>query len=58
MIPDHTDNKTVLLGDFAYNSNEFVNCLASENITLYLNKSPFVNKNRVVDRAIRTVEYK
>jgi hypothetical protein len=29
--------------------------LASESITLYLNKSPFVNKNRVVDRAIRTI---
>jgi hypothetical protein len=55
MITDHTDNRAVLLGDFAHNTNEFVNYLASENITLYLNKSSFVNKNRVVDRAIRTI---
>jgi hypothetical protein len=55
MITDYTDNRTVLLGDFAYNKNEFVDYLASENITLYLNKSPFVNKNRVVDRGIRTI---
>jgi hypothetical protein len=52
MITDYTDNRAVILGDFAYNKNEFVNYLASENITLYLNKSPFVNKNRVIDRAI------
>jgi hypothetical protein len=55
MITEYTNTKTVLLKDFVYNKNEFVDYLPSENITLYLNKSPFVNKNRVVDRTIRTI---
>jgi hypothetical protein len=58
MINIYTDNKTILLGDFVYNSNEFVDYLASENITLYLNKFPFVNKNCIVDRLIRTIRDK
>jgi hypothetical protein len=55
MITEYTNNKIVLLGEFVYNKNEFIDYLVFENITLYLNKSPFVNKNRVVDRAIRII---
>jgi hypothetical protein len=32
MITDHTDKRSVLLGDFAYITNEFVDYLASEKL--------------------------
>jgi hypothetical protein len=35
-----------------------VDYLESQGITLYLNSSPFLNKNRVVDRVIRTIRDK
>jgi hypothetical protein len=45
----------VKLGDFMYKRNTFLDYLDSQKITLYLNTSPFINKNRVVDRVIRTI---
>jgi hypothetical protein len=41
-----------------YKKNTFLDYLACEGITLYLNSSPFLNKNRVVDRVIRTIRDK
>jgi hypothetical protein len=41
-----------------YKRSVFLNYLASEGITLYLNTSPFLNKNRVVGRVIRTLRDK
>jgi hypothetical protein len=38
-----------------YKRNSFLEYLESENIILYLNSSPLINKNRVVDRVIRTI---
>jgi hypothetical protein len=38
-----------------YKRNTFLDYLASESVTLYLNSTPFLNKNRVVDRVIRTI---
>ena len=58
MIKEDSKNDTVTLGDFIYKKNEFISYLASENIKLYLNASPFVNKNRIVDRVIRTIRDK
>jgi hypothetical protein len=45
----------IKLGDFMYKRNSFFDYLNSQNITLCLNSSPFINKNRVVDRVIRTI---
>jgi uncharacterized protein YaaR (DUF327 family) len=58
MMSEYTESKTVVLGDFTYNWNEFIDYLISENITLYLNKSLFVKKNRVVDRVIKIIHDK
>jgi hypothetical protein len=41
-----------------YKRNTFLDYLESQGITLYLNSSPFLNKNRVVDRVIRTIRDK
>jgi hypothetical protein len=38
-----------------YKRNSFLDYLDSQKITLYLNSSPFINKNRVVSRVIRTI---
>ena len=58
MIDNDFKKDAVNLGNFTYKQNVFVNYLASEKITLYLNTSSFVNKNRVVDRVIRTIRDK
>ena len=58
MMQENSRSETVRLGDFTYKKNEFISYLDSENISLYLNTSPFVNKNRVVDRVIRTIRDK
>jgi hypothetical protein len=58
MIEDNDDQKTIKLGKMFYKRNSFLEYLESENITLYLNSSPFINKNRVVDRVIRTIRDK
>ena len=55
MIEDSSRITMVKLGDFMYKRNTFLDYLYSQKITLYLNSSPFINKNRVVDRVIRTI---
>jgi hypothetical protein len=57
MIEDNDKPETVKLGKMIYKRNVFLDYLASEGITLYLNSSPFLNKNRV-DRVIRTIRNK
>jgi hypothetical protein len=57
MIEDNDRPETVRLGKMIYKRNVFLNYLESKSITLYLNSSPFLNKNRV-DRVIRTVRDK
>jgi hypothetical protein len=52
MIEDNDRPDTVKLGKMIYKRNIFLDFLASEGITLYLNPSPFLNKNRVIDRVI------
>jgi hypothetical protein len=54
MIEDNDRPETIKLGKIIYKRNTFLNYLASQGITLYLNSSPFLNKNRAVDRVIRT----
>jgi hypothetical protein len=49
MIEDNDRPETIKLGKMIYKKNIFQEYLASKNITLYLNSSPFLNKNRVVD---------
>jgi hypothetical protein len=58
MIKKNFGCPTIRLGDFAYKRNSFLEYLNSEHITLYLNSSPFINKNRVVDQVIRTIRGK
>jgi hypothetical protein len=58
MIEDNDRVETVRLGKIFYKRNVFLDYLKSEGITLYLNSSPFLNKNRVVDRVIRTIRDK
>jgi hypothetical protein len=58
MIEDNDRLKTIRLGKMIYKRNTFLDYFASEGITLYLNSSPFLNKNRVVDRVIRTIRDK
>jgi hypothetical protein len=55
MIEDNDGSKTIKLGKMYYKTNSFLEYLQSQNITLYLNSSPFLNKNRVVDRVIHTI---
>ena len=57
-LKDNSKNPTIRLGDFDYQRNSFLEYLSSEHISLYLNSSPFINKNRVVDRVIRTIRDK
>jgi hypothetical protein len=45
MIKDNNKMERVKLGKFIYKRNSFLDYLESEDITLYLNKSPFINKN-------------
>jgi hypothetical protein len=58
MIQENSKKNTITLGDFTYKKNEFITCLTSENIKLYLNSSPFINKNGIVDRVIKTIHSK
>jgi hypothetical protein len=58
MIEDNDRPETVKLGKMIYKRNVFLDYLASEGITLYLNPSPFLNKNRVDDQVIRTIHDK
>jgi hypothetical protein len=58
MIEDNDRPETIRLGKMIYKRNTFLDYLASEGITLDLNSSPFLNKNRVVDRVIRTIRDK
>jgi hypothetical protein len=44
----------IKLGKMIYKRNTFLYHLEFENITLYLNSSPFLNNNRIVDRVIST----
>jgi hypothetical protein len=55
MIEDNDIPETIKLGVMTYKRNSFLDYLASEGLTLYLNFSLFLNKNRVVDRVIRTI---
>jgi hypothetical protein len=57
-LQDNLKNQTIRLGDFDYRRNSFLEYLSSEHISLYFNSSPFINKNRVVDRVIRTIRDK
>jgi hypothetical protein len=50
MIEDNDIPDKIRLGKMIYKRNIFLEYLACENITLYLNLSPFLNKNRVVDQ--------
>jgi hypothetical protein len=55
------NNKIIKLGEFDtmnYTKNIFTEYLKQNNITMYLNPSKFTNKNRVIDRAIRTIRDK
>jgi hypothetical protein len=54
MIEENDRIETIKLGEMMYKRSTFLDYLESESITLYINSSPFVNKNRVVDRVIRT----
>jgi hypothetical protein len=58
MIEDNDRPETVKLGVMTYKRNIFLDYLESKKITLYLNSSPFLNKNRVVNRVIRTTRDK
>jgi hypothetical protein len=58
MIEDNDRPQTVRLGVMFYKRNVFLDYLESEGITFYLNSSPFLNKNRIVDRVIRTIRDK
>jgi hypothetical protein len=49
--------ETIALGDFWIKSNALTQYLAGS-ADLYLNSSPYTNKNRVIDRAIRTIRDK
>jgi hypothetical protein len=55
MIEDNDRPETVRLGVMTYKRNVFLDYLESEGITFYLNSSPFLNKNRVVDGVICTI---
>jgi hypothetical protein len=50
--------ETTDLGAGKYRPNKFVEFLKANNISLYLSPSKFTNKNRVVDRVIRTIRDK
>jgi hypothetical protein len=58
MIEDSDRPETVRLGVKTYKRNVFLDYLESEGVTLYLNSSPFLNKNGVVDCVIRTIRDK
>jgi hypothetical protein len=45
MIENNDRAETIKLGIVTYKRNSFLDNLASEDITLYLNTSPFLNKN-------------
>jgi hypothetical protein len=51
-------NQGIRLGEFIYTANDLSRYLQSANIDLYLNPSKYTNKNRIVDRAIRTIRDK
>jgi hypothetical protein len=57
---DDTKNKnfTINLGSESYRPNIFTTYLKQHDIKLYLNPSKYTNKNRVVDRVIRTISDK
>jgi hypothetical protein len=57
-LEDNNRIETIKLDKMIYKKNFFLDYLISENITLYLNSSPFLNKNRVVDRVVRTIRDK
>jgi hypothetical protein len=48
----------VTIGPFTYTANPFTEYLKQMNIVPYFSKSPYTNKNRVIDRAIRTIRDK
>jgi hypothetical protein len=58
MIEDNDRPETVKLSKMIYKRNIFLDYVASEGISLYLNPSPFLNKNRVIDRVIRKIRDK
>jgi hypothetical protein len=57
---DDVKNKkfNINLGPETYRPNVFTTYLKQNNIELYLAHSKFINKNRVVDRVIRTIRDK
>jgi hypothetical protein len=55
---DKVSKETIKLKEFTNKRSSFLEYLQSQNITLYLNKSPFINKNRVVDSLIKTIRDK
>jgi hypothetical protein len=50
--------ENVTLGPAVYRPNLFISFLAMARIELYLQPSKFINKNRVIDRVIRTIRDK
>jgi hypothetical protein len=55
------NNKVIRLGNYdnmVFTKNIFTKYLKENNISMYLNPSKFTNKNRVIDRAIRTIRDK
>jgi hypothetical protein len=55
LISSIKEPKYVRLGDSIYNGNTLTRYLHANNIELYLFKSPYTNKNRIIDRVVRTI---
>jgi hypothetical protein len=55
MIEDNDIPDKIKLNVMTFKRNSFLDYLASKGITLYLNSSPFLNKNRIVDKIIRSI---
>ena len=47
--------KDIIIGNLKFKNNAFTKYLQVSGKSLFLSKSPFTNKNRVIDRAIRTI---
>jgi hypothetical protein len=58
MIEDNDRPETIKLDKMIYKRNTFLDYLPSENITLYLNSSPFLNKNPIINQTIKTIRDK
>jgi hypothetical protein len=48
----------VILGEMTFVANSFTLFCKDSGISLFLNSSTFINKSRVINRAIRTIRYK